>query len=150
MLNENLTLSEPDPPSGPVRLSWNPTFQGRYKTCRGSGAHESVANRQNSVLCAATGEVDTFATTKVTSRGYSNCGYTNPRTPQKQGKKLPKTIASSKRLFIEFPSKVASSSKRSRSDQKTGPAGYDLCGIEVELETVISKELLPHVDGQVR
>ena len=77
-------------------------------------------------------------------------GITNPRTPPKKGKKLPKTIASSKRPFIESPSKVASSSKRSRSNQKTGPAGYDLCGIEVELETVISKELLPHVDGQVR
>ena len=78
MLNENLTLSEPDPPLGPVRLSWNPTFQGRYKTCRGSAAHESVANRQNSVLCAATGEVDIFAAAKVASRGYSNCGYYQP------------------------------------------------------------------------
>ena len=75
---------------------------------------------------------------------------TNPRTPPKQGRKLAKAIASSKRPFIESPSKVASSSKRSRSDQKTGPGEYDLCGIEVELETVISKQLLPHVDGQVR
>ena len=48
---------------------------------------------------------------KSPDKDIQTVGITNPRTPPKQGRKLAKAIALSKHLFIESPSKVASSSK---------------------------------------
>ena len=56
----------------------------------------------------------------------------------------PEGTTTSKRAPADSPLRGASTSKRSRPAQQ-----YDLGGIEVEEESVISNDLLPSVDGQV-
>ena len=59
-------------------------------------------------------------------------------------------LMSSKRPPTDSPPKKGSRSKRPRAAQKRVPGGHDFSNIEVEEESVVSMELLPSVDGQVK